>query len=110
MRHRSSLSLNAPPTPSQHQTALMRTANLIGIAPPPPRQLDWDPNRADAPMRRVTGPTGNRMVDRRPSLGNIAMDEMQNSFRQVRGRLSATVRAHPNPDPNPNSGPDHVKP
>jgi bacteriorhodopsin len=43
MRHRSSLSLNAPPTPSQHQTALMRTANLIGIAPPPPRQLDWDP-------------------------------------------------------------------
>ena len=52
-RMRSGTGLNAPQTPIQHQTALMRTANLIGIAPAPPRQSEWDPNRADAPTRRL---------------------------------------------------------
>ena len=52
MRRQSSSGLNTTPIASQHQSALMRTANLIGIAPPPQRKLEWDPNRADAPMRR----------------------------------------------------------
>lgn len=90
-------SLNVPQTPIQHQTALMRTANLIGIAPAPPGKPEWDPNRADAPTRRL----GNlqernrqRQLSRRPSLGNVAIDDMSASFRNRSDDGSFRQRIH----------------